>query len=249
MSVAIGLSRILAVAGAAVVVASAGAFAADVPGGYPTVTLPPPSQETPLRRVEYSSGWYLRGDIGYRFQRTGESSSADTTQVPAPTSADLSDAFIFGFGAGIKQDWLRLDLTGDYGWRVKYNAQTAAGTEFSGKIDSFTVMGNAYVDLGTWYGLTPYVGAGLGAANVIFSGYQNPSAAGAMPSTAVPVQRWNFAWAVMAGVSYAVTRNVLIDVGYRHVDMGDVSGGPGSNLTVSKLTGDEIRIGFRYLLD
>jgi opacity protein-like surface antigen len=58
------------------------------------------------------------------------------------------------------------------------------------------------------------------------------------------------AWAAMAGVSYNLSYNVLIDVGYRHVNMGDAVGGPSKNeLTVRKVTGDEIRVGIRYLLD
>lgn len=228
-------------------IGGAGALAADMPD-YPSVTLPPPSVERSIERVEYSSGWYLRGDLGYRFQKIGESSSSDTTQAPNPTSATQDNAFIFGFGAGLKRDWLRLDLTGDYGWRSKYNADYAGGT-ISGKVESFNVLANAYIDLGTWYGITPYVGAGIGAANLVFSGYQDPNATGTLPSTAVPAQQWNMAWAVMAGLSYTVARNLLLDVGYRHIDMGDIIGGQNGQLTVKKLTGDEIRVGFRYLLD
>jgi len=142
-----------------------------------------------------------------------------------------------------------MDLTGDYGWRGKYQATTTLGNTVAGKIDSFTVMGNAYVDLGTWNGFTPYIGAGIGAANLIFSAYENGSAIAPMASTAGPVQRWNLAWAAMAGVSFRIYDHTLLDVGYRHIDMGDVSGGPSRQLTVKKLSGDEIRIGFRYLLD
>ena len=225
------------------------ALAADMPGDYSPISLPPSSQERPLQRVELSSGWYLRGDLAYRFQGIGDLSSLDTTSVPSPSGAKLDNAFVFGFGAGIKQDWLRLDLTGDYGWRSKYTADASAGGTISGKVESFTVLGNVYADLGTWYGFTPYIGAGLGAANLNFSSYQYANAVAPMESTAVPVQRWNFAWAAMAGVSYNVAHNVLLDIGYRHIDMGDISGGPASNLSVKKFTGDEIRLGFRYLLD
>ena len=108
-------------------------------------------------------------------------------------------------------------------------------------------MGNAYADLGSWGGFTPYVGAGIGGANVIVRDYvSNPPQLRFTPT----VQRWNLAWAAMAGVSYDITYNMKIDVGYRHVNMGDAVGGPADNrLTVKKLTGDEIRIGLRYLID
>ncbi len=54
----------------------------------------------------------------------------------------------------------------------------------------------------------------------------------------------------MAGVSYNLTYDLLIDVGYRHVDMGDINGGLGTNLfAINKVTGDEIRVGLRYFFD
>ena len=243
-----GWLRTLAISGAVLAISGALARAADMPG-YPSLPFPLPSQESSLQQVELFSGWYLRGDIGYRFQGTGSSSSGDTTLVPSPNSAKLDNAFMGGLGAGFKAQWFRVDLTGDYGWRSKYVATAADGTTFSGKIESFTVMANGYVDLGTWYGFTPYIGAGIGGANVIFSGYENSTAVAPMASTAVPVHRWNLAWAVMAGVSYSLSQNFLVDVGYRHVDMGDVNGGPNGQLTVKHLTGDEVRVGLRYLLN
>ncbi len=240
--------RPLVVASAVTLSLVGAGHAADVPD-YRSLPSPLPTQESSLQRVEISSGWYLRGDIGYRFQNIGSSSSADTTMVPSLDSAKVVNAVMGSLGAGYKAGWFRADLTGDYGWRGKYNATTTGGTAIAGKIDSFTVMANGYLDLGTWTGITPYVGAGIGGADLIFSSYENPSAVAPMLSTAVPIHRWNVAWAAMAGLSYNFAPNLLLDVGYRHVEMGDVSGGPNGQLTVKRLTGDEIRVGVRYLLD
>jgi opacity protein-like surface antigen len=61
--------------------------------------------------------------------------------------------------------------------------------------------------------------------------------------------RWNLTCSVMAGVSFSLGYNRIIDIGYRHIDMGYVLGGPpGNQLTLNSLTGDEVRIGIRYLL-
>ena len=35
---------------------------------------------------------------------------------------------------------------------------------YRGNIASYVTMFNGYADLGTWYGVTPYVGAGVGFA-------------------------------------------------------------------------------------
>ncbi len=238
----IGWLRTSALAAAALAVSGAAAVAADMPGDY----LPPPPPETPaVRGVEVASGIYLRGDIGYRFQRIGTASSNDPTQVPNISSAKIDDAFIGGLGAGYKLDWFRVDVTGDYGSLSKFSATTTSGSELTAKIDDFTAMVNAYVDLGHWSGFTPYIGGGVGLAYITFSNYSDPSSAAPMPPA---VHRWNTAWAAMAGVSYQFTPELMMDVGYRHVDLGKVDGGPGGQLNIKHLSGDEVRIGFRYLL-
>jgi opacity protein-like surface antigen len=56
----------------------------------------------------------------------------------------------------------------------------------------------------------------------------------------------------MAGVSYKVLGNSHIDVGYRHIEMGDVTTGTdvfGNQLAFKKVSADEVRVGFRYVLD
>ncbi len=242
------MSRLKAfvISAAVMAVSVAQARAADI-SDYRS--LPSPAQHGKLQREELFSGWYLRGDLGYRLHHIGTSSSGDTAMVPNIVSAKFDNTFIGGVGAGYKAGWFRAEVTGDYGWRSNYNATAAGGGSVGGKVDSFTVMANGYVDLGTWAGITPYVGAGIGGANLVFSNYENSAPVAPMPSTAVPYSRWNLAWAAMAGLSYGISQNLLLDLGYRHVDMGDIGGGPYGRLTVKHLTGDEVRLGFRYMIN
>ncbi len=37
---------------------------------------------------------------------------------------------------------------------------------------------------------------------------------------AADATKWNFAWAVHAGITYKVTQSMSIDLGYRYIDMG-----------------------------
>jgi opacity protein-like surface antigen len=237
-----GRLRTLVVATAVLAISGAGARAADV-SGYPSLPMPLPSEKS-LRVDELVSGWYLRGDTGYRFQKTGN--AFDSTNDYSDKA--IKDTYVFGVGVGYKAKWFRADLTGDYGWRSLFTGTNAAGTNsVTTKIDTFTVMGNGYLDLGTWAGITPYIGGGIGGAQLTSTKFTSvPPQLGIIPSTA----RWNLAWAAMAGVSVNITYNVLVDIGYRHIDMGDVTGGPSSNqLTIKKLTADEVRIGVRFILD
>ena len=232
------LSRTFVLACAVAAVFSAGARAADMP------ELPPLQiDKTPVVE-EFVSGWYLRGDLGYRFQRFQK---ASTAIGPDPTNNKFDNAAIGGVGAGYKEKWLRADITADYGWRGNYSGTVPGGLGYHSKFDAYTVLGNVYFDLGTWAGITPYIGAGAGGAYLTMSSFT--TAPVSVPAIQ-PNSRWNFAWAVMAGASYHLNYNWLVDVGYRHVDLGNAVGGPPANrLTLKNISGDEIRVGLRYILD
>jgi opacity protein-like surface antigen len=236
-----GWLRTLVVCGSALAISGASARAADMPD-YSSPFPVPSGDRLPV--AERISGWYLRGDIGYRFQLTGTASDF----IAQYDTSTLKDTYVLGGGAGYKAQWFRADVTGDYGWRSEYSAATAAGApSVNAKFDTFTVLANGYIDLGTWGGFTPYVGAGIGGAEISIRDYKSVPPQTTFTPTAA---KWNVAWAAMVGVSYNLSYNVLIDVGYRHVNMGDAVGGPSKKeLTVRKVTGDEIRVGIRYLID
>jgi opacity protein-like surface antigen len=238
--------------GALAILLATAANAADLPRRQP---LPPPSsmppppllQSAPSLVDEFSSGWYLRGDIGYRQNKVNDVRNAIP---PQPTDDDLGKSWLAGAGVGYKLSWFRADLTADYGMKAKYSGDTVAATDdFNAKIDSVTGLMNIYGDLGTWYGLTPYIGAGAGFAHLQTSGFSRTFLGG---PDADSTGKWNFAWAYMAGLSYKITGNYHVDLGYRHINMGGVTTGLdtfGNQLEFKKLSADELRFGFRYVLD
>jgi opacity protein-like surface antigen len=62
---------------------------------------------------------------------------------------------------------------------------------------------------------------------------------------------YQFAWAVMAGVSIAMTDHALLDVGYRFLDLGTVTGlssVTGTSVT-QRVRANEVRAGVRYMID
>lgn len=227
--------RTLALAGTALVASQGAVLAADVPAYYP----PEPASFERL-----VSGWYIRGDVGYRFQQVGQG----TDLAALYTTTSLEDMFVGGAGVGYTWKWLRVDVTGDYGGRPTLSGSTASGAQtFTADLETYSVMLNAYADLGTWWGITPYIGGGVGKARIAMSSYQTVPA---QPALTPPAHTWNNAWAVMAGFGYNLTDNLILDVGYRHIDMGKVLGGLDVNNTfIDRLTGDEIRIGLRYTIE
>jgi len=233
---------------AAAVAFSAAAHAADPPRSWDPGPL---SYERPAPRyVEMVSGWYIRGDFGYRFNHVGsvEAGSA-VTSFKYPNSLGVT------FGGGYKHKWFRADMTVDYAPRVTARAASSssfAQPQYTTKLDALSLLANAYIDLGTWAGFTPYVGAGAGVTYLRSRDYED--------TAFLPVNhemangRTNFSWAAMAGVAYRVSTRWTIDLGFRHLELGDLPTTIGTGLSTDstrwkRLSTDEVRLGFRFLLD
>ena len=237
--------------------------------------------------VEIGSGWYLRGDIGYSLKTSAGDPYVYRTfdgvnyGSAAFDSVSLSEDFSFGIGAGYSfTDWLRADVTVDR-FSASFSGTTSsaapcpgspAGTtcrsEDASELTGYSVLLNGYVDLGTYVGFTPYVGAGVGytylrwddlANNAYCSGAACPTPASVGTSTHGGESDWRFTYALMAGMSYDFSNNMKVDLGYRYrnVDGGDMfgwdaataaAGATGVQGTDSDLSSHEIRIGLRYEL-
>jgi opacity protein-like surface antigen len=204
---------------------------ADVP------RLPPPSSVTPPPATGWSySGWYVRGDLGYRFNQTGD---VTVSGAANPTDDKLKNVVAVSGGIGLKSSFLRADVTADLSLPARYTGSIATPDDTRAKIRSASVLLNGYLDLGTWYGLTPYVGAGAGGALVKVSDVQGPIVAESN-------SRWNFAWAGMTGVAWTVAPNLQIDFGYRYLHLGKGESGGPNTVSFNNIGGHEARVGLRW---
>ncbi|HEX5867632.1 MAG TPA: hypothetical protein VFY72_07980, partial [Beijerinckiaceae bacterium] len=128
-----------------------------------------------------------------------------------------------------------------------------------GKLDSTTGLVNAYVDLGTWYGVTPYVGAGVGVAMNHLQDYRTrltcvtPACGplGDQSLAEVPAHRsYDLAWAVMGGIAVDLGVGFQVDVGYRYANLGEAGIRDNGTTTRSKdIEAHEVRLGLRYMVD
>ena len=274
----------LAIAGATTLSLASAGFAGD---------LPPPPMPAPAMPVQVfgnDSGFYLRGDVGVGANTSGSHSIATSPISFAATGVkgyndDLGASGFVGIGAGYAiNNWFRVDGTLEYrgGGKLSsvdyYNTpSTTPGTSLVGKdfysanVSSFVGLANAYVDLGTWYCITPYIGAGVGFANNTISGFQDQGYNYPAPTGITPVvasgpgspsgtyygkgSTTNFAWAVMAGLGYDVTSNLKLDIGYRYLNMGKATTGssvpqfgpPTYKYTQKDLASHDFRIGMRWV--
>ncbi len=235
---------------------------------------PEPLQDAPEVTVQESTGWYLRGDVGYSFKKSRGVEFWQGTATPSVSMADfgsssLRDGFTLGGGVGYQiNSYLRTDVTLDHMFNSKFRGSTRGGgagvgacaiactsTDIS-SMNAWSLLANVYVDLGTYGYFTPYLGAGLGGTYVKWDKLRNTSCADDGSGCDDTVEhggrgRWRVTAALMAGASIDVTCNLKADVGYRfrYVDGGDmfgyaVGGGPGRD---KGFYSHEARVGARYM--
>ena len=149
----------------------------------------------------------------HRLQQPARRSSEQRARLSTTTSSvqnnNFNTAGIFGLGVGYKfNNWFRADVTGEYRGnsqffgtdRITYAGGVGTDTYHATK-NEWVVLANAYVDLGTWWCITPFIGAGVGGARVAINGFTDQGIAnnggGALPGLAYGdnVSKWNFAWA------------------------------------------------------
>ena len=313
------MQRILILAGLLACLAGAAvpARAADLDAPYLG------SQQFPEDKVEFGSGWYIRGDLGatrlpsvttrppgilsngeaFALARAGVDPQLVNDHVTAPSAA-ITNGSALGYtaslGAGYQvTPWFRTDVIADFHKPIVAHSNSSdifcqtgvyypsvtttdssgavtttpdysgVGTpatgdctgNYSAKLSSYDVLVNGYFDLGTWYRVTPYVGAGVG---VSFGHYQTTSTyvqGNGVPyhitysdpkfnSTTSPNfdrtssgTYYNFAWALMGGFSVDVYDHTKLDIGYRYLNLGSIPGVSGT------LTSQEVRAGIRYMID
>jgi opacity protein-like surface antigen len=257
-----------AIAVGATIATAVPVMAADMPEP-PPVYSPPPEVEVEV------GGWYLRGDVGFTNQ-AAETFYSDYWTVGSNvfigSEPEFSPSYFIGAGIGYQfNGWLRSDATMEYRAKSDFdgsdtytNATPQTGGNFY-DTDKTELVGllNIYADLGTWGGLTPFIGAGIGFATIMMgeltdSGYNYQS--GRTPelitslATADSATTTNFAWALMAGFGYQVAPGVTAEVAYRYLDMGTAEtgaldiGGTDYTIVVEDITSHDVRFGLRWAM-
>jgi opacity protein-like surface antigen len=229
-----GNLKISALVGAALFVAPLGALAADYP--EPPVYVPPP--------VGFSGDWYLKGYIGLaaqHFRGLEHPSFAIPDTFVWLDPGQFDGVPLFGVGVGFRHsDNLRFDLTAEYRAKSAFSAldfyedadatPDEATNHYTGKKQEILFLANAYYDFNEIHGITPYVGAGIGASyNTIYDFVDTNVIAGG-GGWAPTGNKLSLAWALHAGASMQVNERLTLDFGYSFVSLGDAQTGIFRNL-------------------
>ena len=131
-------------------------------------------------------------------------------------SSGFDTAGIFGIGVGYQfNNWLRVDVTGQYRGKSNFHGSDVfvfsnAGVPTPG-VDTYhasksewLALANGYVDLGTWWCMTPYIGAGVGFSRNTMSNFVDTNTPTLGVALAPAGSKWNFAWALHTGLAYKV---------------------------------------------
>ncbi len=236
------------------------------------VVLPPAPDLPPATpaATDAFGGWYLRGDVGAGFETAPGAGSGPAPAIvlpalPAPAVASFGDASvtpsaILDVGAGyVFNAWLRADATLEYrfgsrlrsAWTIAGPTGAVAAGRMSAAAPALVALVNGYADLGDWWGVTPFVGAGVGVAETTLSDVSTTGLTVAGRGAAVPVgglfpggSRTNFAWALMAGLDYDIAPNLKLELGYRYLHLGPAAA-PGAR---GAFASSDVRLGLVWLV-
>jgi opacity protein-like surface antigen len=251
--------------------------------------IPSPVIEDNYVPVEIGNGWYIRGDISYDLKSSASGNYRTYDGIAYSTNPydnfDLGAGGDVAFGAGYQfNSWLRADATIGYWQRAVNGTDVGVGPCIVGgpvaavgcrsvdtsKLKAWEFMANGYADLGTFVGVTPYIGAGVGMTLFNYGALTNTSfctdAAGLdVPACGAVAQHpsvggnLRFTWALMAGASMDISKNVKFDLGYRYARYagGDMFGWDAATAAIgaSGVQGSDngfgqhqIKAGIRYAL-
>lgn len=194
--------------------------------------------------VEAPGHCYFRFDAGYSFN------DAPDGNFNGPTTREtIDDSYLLETGVGCGTNGFRGELLLSYREERDITVIPPIDDTFT-DVHTYSFMANFFYDFANYSGFVPYVGAGIGFAYHVMSDVYddiNPQVALAGDEDLV------FTWALMAGVGYNVSENVVIDVGYRYIDLGGVSSERADTaffvnpfLNLDDLTAHEIKAGIRY---
>jgi len=183
---------------------------------------------------------YVRGDVGWSGS-TGanvhdRNFAADHVIVgPNGAAGDLDhvgDGWLLGVGLGGQLfPGFRADLV--YSYRGNYhldeNDAEAVPSRFKADLASNSVMANGYADFPFDTNISGFAGFGIGWANVSVGNVTGTGSLTVNPLIAVPAGTFasapggttdNFAWQVMAGLTFTIPGGPAIDLFYRWFDGG-----------------------------
>ncbi len=199
----------------------------------------------PVHAQAASIGVYVAPKVGINVQ-SKDDAKAFIGGSHSGLSGDTTASFSGGIAIGMDLQYLttlpvrvefeamtRTDTSADNTWSVG-----GSSYEASQEVGMTTYFVNAYYDFYTPTPFTPYVGVGVGFANI-----EDVLEAGAFKETNDSTAT---AFNVGFGVSWLLVGDFALDAGYRYIYPEEIKSSFGGNLSEIRPTAHEINLGLRY---
>jgi len=234
--------------------------------------------------VEFGTGWYLRGDIGAGIIPANANSDfgGGDFDLGSPISVSVSAGRTYAEGFRLEANFNHFNgLSGssrngysDCGTEDHDSNPATANIAVTGdcavttvsNLNAASLMANVYMDFSQYWGVRPYVGAGLGAALVSWSSFNwTDTCTGTVTTDCgtgggigtntrdsgsfAAEENFTYAANIMAGVSYEISKEVTLDLGYRYTYLGDIGfadTATSSGRNIGAMDMHEVRVGVRY---
>ena len=234
----------------------------------PYVTSEPARKYAPLRAAPYmavrASIHSLKGDVKYSSTVQNNPSEGGNWQKDFD-----DDVFSGSLAFGMKKlNWrgeLEASIFQPAEKSITFSSPSSYGfNPFKSEVQINTLLFNVFYDFPTDSPFTPFVGAGVGVAHIKgkFSSNDYDSITHKSYSHTESHKKTNFAWQIGAGISYAVSGTVNLDLAYRYTHFGkaklqsysgcdiDADGGWGDYVSdhtvVDDLTSHSLTAGIRF---
>jgi OOP family OmpA-OmpF porin len=169
--------------------------------------------------AQYTTGPYVSLGAGANFTQEADTSGAGIdTEYEFNSGPAVVGALGYGFGNGFR-------VEGEINYRNNDIDKASTGAA-SGKFSSWGFLANGLYDIMLGWPVTPFVGGGIGVADVSWRA--------SVPGSALSVGQAEprFAYQAIGGLSYAITDQLKADASYRYFATTD----PVENISAGKVS-------------
>lgn len=220
--------------------APAGAAQQVAPASDKPAEAPPAKMATDTTGTTFTAP-YIRVDTGYAVTGDPDGRGANGGH----RSDETENTGLAGIGLGTAlNDQIRMEGMLTYRWPMSIDGTDGAGNTLSGEVESVSAMFNLYYDIKQaheWIGndtATPYVGGGVGVSMLDTDTLQNSAG-----TSENGTRSYNLSYAAMAGVATKLSDSLVLDVGYRFINLGEFEQGGATEF--DDLLAHEVRAGLR----
>ncbi|MEM6711738.1 MAG: outer membrane beta-barrel protein [Pseudomonadota bacterium] len=201
---------------------------------------PPVSYFEPVIEQKFGGNLYLRGFVGFTNQEVDEFDPSRLAANPPARleilHAEFESGGLVGGAVGYQfNQYFRADISAEYRMRTAFDGLdrfdiSGDGTfdqtnDYSADKSEFVVLANAFVDLGQYEKISPYIGAGIGASYTTIHDLVDVNEVTTGVAFADSNGEWDLAWALYAGLGFEVNDHLTLDLGYRFLSIGDAESG------------------------